>query len=229
MFLIGTTSAWAQGQQVSISTYLTPELTLQKCLDENKLGMSPNAKVYWDESQQAVFFPGHASGDQSQPHPFLYIKDNPFANVSSETGFAISMEFKAYARANSVSYTDATDGVIPGNGAFQWARLIEANTAETPGGIRSGGYPRYFCIMTTNGSLTTTQDVYNVSYHMANEFASVMPDENGNATSGYQSSRDGVDNIGKVRHMPTDYKTKCWWNDINGVDSWHQITLLVCS
>ncbi len=227
MFLLGTTSAWAQGQQVSISTYLTPELTLQKCLDENKLGMSPNAKVYWDESQQAVFLPGHASGDQSQPHPFLYIKDNPFANVSSETGFAISMEFKAYARANSVSYTDATDGVIAGNGAFVWSRLIEANTAETPGGIRSGGYPRYFCIMTTNGNLTNAQNVYNISYHMANEFASVMPDENGNATSGYQASNGGVNSIGKVRHMPTDYKTKCWWNDINGVDSWHQITLLV--
>ena len=209
------TSAWGQNNTATVSSYLTEDKPLQYCIDNNLMQQGPNATVTWNPELKAAFFKGGANGPMSGSHPFLAIIDRPFANVNSASGFTVSMEFKTYAAANKVSF-----GGVNGIGTYQWSRLIEANIGEV-GAIRSGGFQKYFCIITCGPNAARNNPNQNDQWHLCNEFASPC----GLTGSTYIDTSDGPTNKCKARNMTPG--TKSYWADVHNDESFHAISLVV--
>ena len=206
-----------------VATYLTSQ---EDFANTSKIE-NPGNRVTWDTEQNAAFFNGTTGTENI---PYLIIKDEPFSHVTTSTGFTISMEFKTYLHANTVS-----SGGVNGKGTPAWARLMEANNGSK-GEFRVSGTTRYFCIIESDKAAS---EIASNTFHMANEFGSAMPKSSqnpetdnsndnfwyrSNDTNGYHTTGKG-----KLYHRPTNTSTSFWAdNDPNNiVNTWHQISLVV--
>ena len=194
-----------------MKTYLT---TNDTGIDANKFD-NPTGLVTWDNTQKAAFFPGTSGNDgnaANNTHPYLRIKDNPFAEVNPSTGFTFSLEFKAYKNAKTSNGT-SSDPVR--NGTRDWARLIEVNNGSTDNPIIQEGNEKLFAVCVSRGVNNRSGD----NRYFCPIFGSIM-----DRTEGTINQRRILVNNGN-----TDMTTVFWADsDPNNIDdTWHQLSLVV--